>query len=105
MGIRFFSNPNDGGRGELLRGPSSDRVRVDVSGNVEEVLLADVQKIVIARGNGDAAPSVDVALNGLWQVVDYVVSSNEDALETTGVGDGLVDLDPVTPGEQTTLRD
>jgi hypothetical protein len=82
----------------------------------ERVPFAQVTNIVI-HGNGDNGGVGDsitvnsnVSATKPWQQVQYVVSSNEDALETsTSVGgdsitNGIVDLSSIIPGSQTTLR-
>lgn len=96
---------------------SNDTISVSVSGDDVVVTVTTpslttterferdrVRQIVIAGHGGTDSVSWDSSLNDLVQSVDYVVSSNEDALDSGVLGDGIVDLDPVVPGQQTTLR-
>ncbi len=91
-----------------------DQVRVQVNtptlNTTEAFPLAAVTKLVIAGHGGADTITVDAALQSLRQDVEYVVSSNEDDIEDAGslaggvLGDGVVDLNDVIPGSQTTLR-
>ncbi len=87
-------------------GANSDRVRVVVNNHAEEVPLAEVTQILISRNGGNDNITVAPELAHLRQDIDYVVSSNEDALEAVGQSttDGIVDLSNIVPGNQTTLR-
>ena len=79
-------------------------VQVMVNGATEVVAAEDVVKIVVAGNGGNDAIDVAPGLAGIWQLADYVISSNQDAVDSGTLGDGLVDLDDNVPGNQVTLR-
>ena len=70
--------------------------------NVTEILIHDNGHV----GGGNDPVTVNANVDQPWQRIDYVVSSNEDALEAVGQSttDGIVDLSNIVPGNQTTLR-
>jgi hypothetical protein len=81
--------------------------RVIVNGTTERIALDHVSQIVIAQNGGADVQTVSQTVFNLVPVVNvlYVVSSNEDSANAgTVVGDGLVDLDAIVPGNQVALR-
>lgn len=103
---------------EIIIDTIGDQIRVRVQWPVgaptftatELVPLADVTQIVIARNGGNDNVNIPAALLPLVQEVQYVVSSNADAVEdANSVGgpvatNGIVDLSAVIPGNQVALR-
>ncbi len=63
-----------------------------------------VTQIVIARNGGNDTLAIDAAFASFVKEVNYVVSSNQDSAAAGTVGDGLVDLSAVIPGNQVALR-
>jgi predicted outer membrane repeat protein len=57
------------------------------------------QLIIAGHGGNDSITSTP-----LFGYADYVVSSNQDSANAGTLGDSLVDLDPVVPGNQVALR-
>lgn len=70
-----------------LVGAGDDTIRVEVNGTTEDFVREDVRQILIAGNGGTDSIVVAPALQSIQQDVDYVVSSNEDAIETSGVGE------------------
>ena len=87
-----------------------DNILVNVNGNLERVPFAQVRDIIIHGNGGTDSIAVNPNVTQPWQEVQYVVSNNQDALESsTSVGgssttNGIVDLSATIPGSQTTLR-
>ncbi len=81
-----------------------DDIRVVVGNTTELIPQVDVTQIVVAGNLDTDTITVDPQFDGMTQMVDYVVSSNEDSADAGTLGDGLVDLDPLVPGNQTALR-
>lgn len=81
-----------------------DNIQVVVNSTTELVPLASVTQIVIAGLGGTDSISVASGLQSLRRDVQYVVSSNEDAIDSGTLGNGLVDLDAIVPGYQVALR-
>jgi hypothetical protein len=79
-------------------------IEVLVGSTTELVPSAAVTKIVIAKNGGDYDVLVDTSITQPRQDVLYVVSSNQDAVDSGTIGDGLVDLDSTVAGNQVTLR-
>ncbi len=79
-------------------------VRVRVNATTELVPAANVTKIILARNGGTDVVAIDAAVAALVDEVDYVVSTNQDNANAGTVGDGLVDLSAVIPGNQVALR-
>ncbi len=79
-------------------------IRVVVGNTTELFSQADVTQIVVAGNGGTDTITVASEYAAITQQVDYVVSSNEDAIDSGTLGDGLVDLDSAVPGNQTALR-
>ncbi len=88
--ITLTYTPNGANQREFIRDIAADRV----------------SQILIAGNGGTDMITNDTALDPLVQMIDYVVSSNEDALEAAGQSttDGIVDVSTIVPGNQTTLR-
>jgi hypothetical protein len=92
--------------------PSGDEMVVTISylfgGNtvdhVSRFKTSDVSQIVIAGNGGTDTISVNAAFTTITKQVQYVVSSNEDSANAGTLGDGIVDLDTVVPGNQVALR-
>jgi CSLREA domain-containing protein len=90
------------------------QVSVAYSGTTytERVPFAQVTNIIIHGNGGSDSITVNpnVSATKPWQEVQYVVSSNQDAIETSAsigggsLTDGIVDLSSIIPGSQTTLR-
>jgi CSLREA domain-containing protein len=87
-----------------LTGPSSETITVTVNDTTENVSRSAVSQILIAPHGGNDGVYVTQVLQRITSNVQYVVSSNEDAVDAGTHGDGLVDLDAVVPGNQVTLR-
>ena len=103
---------------------NGDDIRVTVTRGgdtfVERVPYAEVTEILVHdnghAGGGNDPVTVNANVDQPWRLVDYVVSSNLDRLETAGQSttDGIVDIGldangnvvvgSVVPGNQTTLR-
>lgn len=87
-----------------------DNILVTVNGLTERVPFSRITEIVIHRNGGTDSVTVNSNVTQPVREVDFVVSSNQDALETsTSVGgsttnNGIVDLSTAIPGSQTTLR-
>ncbi|MGL4514029.1 MAG: hypothetical protein ACRCT8_13140 [Lacipirellulaceae bacterium] len=85
------------------------RVRTQVASTVgsysavEWFPAASVSRIVIA-GNGGTDTISFPGLTSMVTLVDYVVSTNQDANETGSITDGVVDLSTLVPGGQVSLR-
>lgn len=94
----------------LVGGDVQVQVNTPTLNTTEVFSLADVSRIVIAGHGGADNITVDAALGEIAEFVDYVVSSNQDAIEDANsaaggtLGDDIVDLNLVIPGSQTTLR-
>jgi len=73
---------------------------------IRDIEASRVGQILIAGNGGNDNITFDPALAELVQLIDYVVSSNVDALEAAGqnITDGIVDMSNIVPGNQTTLR-
>jgi hypothetical protein len=88
---------------------SNIRVQLKDSSNnafaTEFVPSALVKQIVISgNGGNDGTTYVDPALATLRKDVQWVVSSNQDAVDAGSLTDGFVDLDSSVPGRQIGLR-
>jgi CSLREA domain-containing protein len=81
-------------------------IRVRVNSTTELVPTASVSQVVIARNGGSDAvdASAMVPLGIPVRDVLFVISSNQDSANAGTVGDGLVDLSMVIPGNQVALR-
>jgi len=73
---------------------------------IRDIEASRVGQILIAGNGGNDNITFDPAIANLVQLIDYVVSSNVDALEAAGQSntDGIVDVSDIIPGNQTTLR-
>jgi len=78
-------------------------VVVEVNATTETIPVNQVQRIVIA-GNGGTDTIDHSGVTLPVEIVHYVVSSNEDSADAGTLGDGIVDLDPLVPGAQVSLR-
>lgn len=78
-------------------------ILVEVNDTEERVPLDQVTQILIAENGGTDTVNVAPALMALRQDIDYVVSSNEDAVDAN-LADNVFDLDAVVPGNQVSLR-
>jgi len=85
-------------------GTGGDTIEVAVNSTTETFATGDVNQIIIARNGGSDSVTVASTLQAISQEVDFVVSSNEDEIDSGSLTDEFVDLDSVVPGNQVTLR-
>lgn len=88
-----------------------DDLLVEVNQLVERVPLAQVKNILIhGNGGADVVENDDPDVTQPVRMIDFVVTTNDDAIEnSTSLGgsstsNGVVDVNKVVPGNQTTLR-
>jgi predicted outer membrane repeat protein len=71
---------------------------------VSRFKAGNVSQIVIARNGGNDTLAIDAAFAAFVKEVNYIVSSNQDNANAGTVGDSIVDLSAVIPGNQVALR-
>ncbi len=79
-------------------------VEVKVNNMTELFPIDDVKKIVILEAGDNV--TVDPTFQSITQLVDYVVSTNEDSADYGTLVNGFydIDIDPATPGKQVPVR-
>lgn len=84
------------------------QIRVVVNGATEFILASEVSQIVIAGNGGtDTITTTDPTLVAMGIPINhakYVVSSNQDRVDSGTLGDGIVDHDANFDGWQVSLR-